>query len=599
VERAGLAPAAFTLDALGRVVQAATGDVVQSWSYERGTLVEHTVTTPDGGTTTRIDRDEDDRITAITGPDGRVTYRHDAAAQLVSALDDDGAGRTWRYDAAGRLVAETVDGAERRHEYDAAGQLVATTGPDGARTVYVHDGLGRRVRRTAPDGSTTEYAWSGLGSLAGIVERDAAYAETGRIEVWTDALGEVAEVGGVDTWWDTAAGVPSLTAVGGVPVLEAPGGVVAVDGSWAAAGWRGARATDAADPWALLASMDALGGAAGLPAGVGVTAGGSLSIGGMEWLGARVYDPVAKGFLSTDPLAPVVGAAWAGNPYSYAGNDPLHAVDPLGLRPATDKDLQAYRDAHQGVLGGAKQFLDDHADMIGKIAVAAGVALAVASLFTPVGPLTVLAMVGAGATMSGGLSILQQKSEDGKVDWGKVGVDTAIGGVTGLVGGGAANLLAKAAPAVEAFAAPAVSRLGSPLLRQAATSVIGESGRSALAAGAQGATSNGLSYLADDDKHHKSVDEFLDTTADGFKLGMVASGASSTLAPLAARTPGLSALPGMGKALSTSTDHLLNGASSVVNEMTKPADPGDTPSVQHLKNTFLGGVMQGASGPDR
>ncbi|PYY46543.1 DUF6531 domain-containing protein [Curtobacterium sp. MCBD17_023] len=416
VEREGLTPAAFTLDTLGRIVQASTGDVVQSWSYERGAFVEHTVTTPEGGTTTRIDRDEDDRIAGITGADGRRTYTHDAAAQLVGALDDSGRGRTWRYDAAGRLVAETVGGAELRHEYDAAGQLVATTGADGARTEYVHDGLGRRVRRTAPDGSTTEYAWSDLGFLAGVVERDATYDETGRLEVWTDALGEVAEVGGSVTWWDTAAGVPVLASVGATPVLEAPGGIVAIDGNWTASTWRGARATDATDPWALLASTNGIGGGAALPSGVGLTPGGSLSIAGMEWLGARVYDPVAKGFLSTDPLAPVVGAGWSGNPYSYAGNDPLHAVDPLGLRPATDKDLQAYRDAHQG---GLKTLMNDNAYLVGGGAVALGV-LAMATGFG--GPLGMM-------LISGGADVIYQKATTGTVNWVEAGAMTVMGGV--------------------------------------------------------------------------------------------------------------------------------------------------------------------------
>ncbi len=591
VERAGLAPAAFTLDALGRVVQAATGDVVQSWSYERGTLVEHTVTTPDGGTTTRIDRDEDDRITAITGPDGRVTYRHDAAAQLVSALDDGDAGRTWRYDAAGRLVAETVDGAERRHEYDAAGQLVATTGPDGARTVYVHDGLGRRVRRTAPDGSTTEYAWSGLGSLAGVVERDAAYAETGRIELWTDALGEVAEVGGVDTWWDTAAGVPSLTAVGGVPVLEAPGGVLAVDGSWTVAGWRGARATDAADPWALLASMDALGGAAGLPTGVGVTAGGSLSIGGMEWLGARVYDPVAKGFLSTDPLAPVVGAAWAGNPYSYAGNDPLHAVDPLGLRPATDKDLQTYRDAHQG---GLKTFADEHAEAIAIGAIVAGVVLSATGVGGPAG----IAMLAAGgALLAGGVEIASQKADTGKVDWGKVGVQSLIGGVTGFVGGAAAQGLTKAVPLVERAASPIVQRVGSV--------VLGDTGRSAVASATQGMTSNMADYGVKTGWKGDPAG-WAASAGTGIVTGAGGSVASSKLNALALAKlditpdvptgwrPHLSApnVTDARAAVTAGIDHFTSGVQSMVNESVRPG--GDGPV-----SGFQNGLLSGAEGPHK
>src|SRR5699024_3763511 len=31
-------------------------------------------------------------------------------------------------------------------------------------------------------------------------------------------------------------------------------------------------------------------------------------------------------------------------PYSYAGNDPLHAIDPLGLAPISDDELREYAD---------------------------------------------------------------------------------------------------------------------------------------------------------------------------------------------------------------------------------------------------------------
>lgn len=593
VEREGLAPATFTLDALGRVVQASTGDVVQSWSYERGTLVEHTVTTPEGGTTTRIDHDEDDRIAAITGADGRRTYVHDAAAQLVSALDDSGRGRTWRYDAAGRLVAETVDGAELRHEYDAAGQLVATTGADGARTEYVHDGLGRRVRRTAPDGSTTEYAWSDLGFLAGVVERDPLYDETGRLEVWTDALGEVAEVGGVDTWWDTAAGVPVLTSVGATPVLEAPGGILAVDGSWTAANWRGARATDATDPWALLTSTNGIGGGPALPSGVGLTPGGSLSIGGMEWLGARVYDPVAKGFLSTDPLAPVIGAGWSGNPYSYAGNDPLHAVDPLGLRPATDKDLQAYRDAHQGSL---KTWADEHAYLIAGAALVVGVAL----MFTGVGgPAGIALMAASGALISGGVSVASQKAQSGSVDWGKAGVDTVIGAVGGAAGGGAALGLSKLAPAA--------GNLGGTVVQRAVTPVFSSAGRSAVAAGTSGAASNMTDYAFNG--KNQTVGGYIQNAATGFGTGAAfslgsgrASGAVMDRLGIEPRFPtgrhvdiGDHAMaPNVARwntAVDGVVDHVTGGVGSVVNDVLVGKDPGD-----YLQDG-INGAISGASGP--
>ena len=42
---------------------------------------------------------------------------------------------------------------------------------------------------------------------------------------------------------------------------------------------------------------------------------------------------------------PVPGTAYAANPYHYAGNDPVNAVDPLGLRPLTDADLAGIRAA--------------------------------------------------------------------------------------------------------------------------------------------------------------------------------------------------------------------------------------------------------------
>jgi hypothetical protein len=41
---------------------------------------------------------------------------------------------------------------------------------------------------------------------------------------------------------------------------------------------------------------------------------------------------MTRRFLSVDPLDPVVGSGWAGNPYWFAGHDPLHAIDPLELQ---------------------------------------------------------------------------------------------------------------------------------------------------------------------------------------------------------------------------------------------------------------------------
>ena len=90
---------------------------------------------------------------------------------------------------------------------------------------------------------------------------------TGRVEVWVDALGELASVGGTETWWDTAAVVPTLISVDDTPLLGLPGGVTAIGDDWTTPGWRSARATDPTDPtdpWTVLGQVAGL----DLPTGV-------------------------------------------------------------------------------------------------------------------------------------------------------------------------------------------------------------------------------------------------------------------------------------------------------------------------------------------
>lgn len=491
VERADLGTASFTYDAAGRIVQASTGNVVQSWSYERGALVAHTTTSPEGATTTRIERDDQGRITATDGADGRIEYGYDQAGQLVRAGDS-----RWVYGDGGRLLREVVGGRETTFEYDPAGELVAEV-RDGDRAEYRYDGLGRRVRRTAADGSTVEYAWSELGTLASVVSRDRSYGETGRVDLWTDALGELAEVGGAAVWWDSAAALPALVAIGGERVLDLPGGAVAVGDAWTLAGWRSARSTDAADPWAVLESV----GGAELLGGVSLTAAGALSVAGLEWLGARVYDPAARGFLSTDPLAPVLGAAWAGNPYSYAGNDPMHAIDPLGLRPATDQDLQAYRDANQGILGAAKNWWDDNWEyVVAGVAIVGGVALMATGIGGPAG---IAAMALAGGLMSGGMSVASQKATNGNVDWGTVGKDALIGTATGALGAGTGAALA--------------AKMGTGLAARATTG--------AASGMVEGGATGAANYATSPGPH--SVNGFVQATATQATIGALSGGSTA------------------------------------------------------------------------
>lgn len=538
-----LGEASFSYDAAGRMISATAGDLVQEWAYRNGALSEHVRSDRSGSgapDVTMIGRDDDGRITALTRSGAVTRYGYDGAGQMVSAattrVGEAGAPAVvlgWEYDAGGRLSRETVPGGSRVYGYDAAGQLLSVMEPDGSRTEFVHDGLGRRPRLIGPDGSWTEYAWGPTGLLAGSVVRDRDGAEVSRHSLWVDALGELAAVDRCELWWDTANSVPVLAGIGGGQVLSLPGGVTGMGEAWAAPGWRAARPTDQADPWAVVGAPTVLdptpGGVAGgfagvLPAGVTLTGNGGVDIAGLEWLGARAYDPVSRGFLSTDPLAPVLGAGWDGNPYAYAGNNPLNTTDPTGLRPLTDAELKAYDSSAGGALAAAGNWLGDNWEyIVAGAAVVAGVAL----MFTGVGGPVGMALIGAaaGALTSGGASAIVQKATSGSVDMNQVLQDAAIGAVGGGVGGAAGGLLARGANAARvAVSTGSTSRIVTTTNNVLRSSVV----RSSLAAGTGGSGSNIVSYALDDDVD-QTLGGYVSTAGPGF---VTAAGGSALFSRL-------------------------------------------------------------------
>ncbi|WP_186377221.1 DUF6531 domain-containing protein [Curtobacterium pusillum] len=462
VEHSAFGEVRYEHDAAGRLLQARTSECLQTWEYANGHVVRHTRIDADGTHVSTIARDVDGRITGVHGPRSSTTYEHDDAAQLVAAVPD-GRRTDWVYDTAGRLVEERTDPGTRRFAYDAAGQLDRVDTAEGSpEAQYVHDGAGRRVRAIRADGVTTTYGWTSRGQLTSVTHTTAAGSSTTELHV--DALGDLAHVDGVPMDWDTAAFAPTLLAVGGTPVVRAPGGLTGVDARWTASGRRTTRATDDADPWRTLADLDGV----GLPSGIAIGTDGALQVAGLEWMGARAYDSSSRGFLSVDPVSAPAGATWAGNPYSFAGNDPLHAIDPLGLAPITDAELEAYAAAQQGPLARAAAatgdwFADNWEYVAGGAMVVAGGVLVATGVGGPVGMMLI----------SAGADTIVQKATTGEVNWGQV----AVSGAFGAVGGGAAALIGKhllgnaAEGAVENIANYAVS--GQPvtpggLLRNAA-----------------------------------------------------------------------------------------------------------------------------------
>ncbi len=504
----------YEYDAFGRVASLRTADAEQVWEYEHGLPVRHTLVDASGALTTVISRDPEGRVRRVQTGDAQVEYGYDAACQLVSARETSGAGGAgsaetqWRYDAAGRLVEERVGAALREFAYDAAGQLLAITTAGGSRCSFDYDGAGRRVAMRSGD-KTTEYEWDARGWLAAVTRSAAGGSPESRVRVWVDALGELASVSGSPVWWDSASGLPSPVAVGDAKTFGGAGftglaghagGAGDTDnsgGEWIAAGWRPARSSAADDPWRADGSSSRLTG------DVAVTASGGVVIAGLEWMGARVYDPAARGFLTVDPLSPIAGTAWSANPYSFAGNDPVHALDPLGLRPVTDAELRAYAETRQGAINHVGAAIGDWwNDNWEYVAAGAMIVAGVALMFTGVGgPAGIALMAGSGALLAGGISTVSQKAQTGAVDWGRVGTDALIGGVMGAAGGGAA--------------------MAAKSLAGGTTSAVRALTVNAAVNGGVGGVGGGVGYLARNDWQIRDGWDFAGNIAGGSVAGAV------------------------------------------------------------------------------
>ena len=240
--------------------------------------------------------------------------------------------------------------------------------------------------------------------------------------------------------WDENSFVPRVLGVGGSS-LPSVGSLVPGAGSGAGL----------LDPygWASLGvAAPAVPSAQGAPAGgvpvlpdslVGVSAASGVVLGssGFEVLGARVVDSRVARFTAPDPLAAPVGAGWGADPFSLVGGNPVSLVDPWGLSPVSVEDFEKYREscADRGVNG----WLNRHSEIIQTVLTVVGVVASVAGLIAT-GPvaLVVLGIV-AGASLAAASSISSNRDENGRVSWGRVGIDAAIGGAFGAIGGGIAG----------------------------------------------------------------------------------------------------------------------------------------------------------------
>ncbi|MEV1247035.1 RHS repeat-associated core domain-containing protein [Nonomuraea sp. NPDC049750] len=246
-------------------------------------------------------------ITSLTDNGQTATYTYPAPGatavrpNAVTSITRPGGTDTYAYDNAGQLAARTVGGKQGTFDFDQLGQLTQAT-IDSKQTSMVYDAAGERLIRRDPDGSTTLY----LGPMelrlsGGLVASKRYYsASDGSQIAMRDATGVTwllaGQHGSTQLAVNNATGTVNRERY--LPYGQRRGGD---DLPFTDRGFLG-KIEDAST--------------------------------GLDYLGARYYDPAIAKFISTDPELDLRTPEWA-NPYSYAANDPITQSDPDGRRVDT------------------------------------------------------------------------------------------------------------------------------------------------------------------------------------------------------------------------------------------------------------------------
>ena len=464
----------YAYDGAGQLVSARRGNERMSWVWDAaGCLIREEYTR---NTTTGEDATDDAASEAAGWV--RVLVYDDAAqvraigtytaTSVAGNADSDSGAEQVREFLAGGNASEFTAQLPEHVDLNFAGDGRTVEGlPLTLVRLYSYDAVGRRTGEVASDGSSVTMGYSLAGSIASMTTADSG--SCARVQVAAGVAGDVAGISSLASGWtpvvtDPTAEVPTVVGVGEMPV-PTPG--VSMLGA-SASGGSGVRGTSSSvlaggagvlggftsnagvssvpglassagllDPFQLpitpLTGSDAA--VAGAVPGVGINASGALTVGGFALMGARVADPVSRSFTSRDPLLPIPGAGWVGNPYSLIGNNPVGLVDPWGLSPISREELDKARYEKS-----AAKWLDDNSEGI-KIGLTIVGVLASAAGFLVAGPvaLVVLGAV-AGAAMAGASAIEENKGPDGRINWGNVGRDMLIGGAFGALGGGVTKL---------------------------------------------------------------------------------------------------------------------------------------------------------------
>ena len=592
----------YAYDGAGQLVSARRGNERMSWVWDAaGCLI----------------REEYTRNTT-TGEDATDNAASEAAGWVrVLAYDDAAQVRAIGTYTATSVADNADSDAEQVREFLADGNASEFTAQlpehvdlnfagDG-RTVeglpltlvrlYSYDAVGRRTGEVASDGSSVTMGYSLAGSIASMTTADSG--SCARVQVAAGVAGDIAGISSLASGWtpvvmDPTAEVPTVVGVGEMPV-PTPG--VSMLGAHASGG-SGVRGTSSSvlaggagvlggftsnagvssvpglassagllDPFQLpttpLTGSDAA--VAGAVPGVGINASGALTVGGFALMGARVADPVSRSFTSRDPLLPVPGAGWVGNPYSLIGNNPVGLVDPWGLSPISREELDKARYEKS-----AAKWLDDHSEGIKTFLTVVGTVLAIGAVFVTGGAALIVLGAVSGGMLAAADAMDKNKGPDGRINWGNVAIAGGIGAAFGAAGGAIGKYGGKyLAKGVGKFKAPAkaVTEYGQRLTRGVRTNIAVNAGNGAMAGFVYGFKDPVIGFATGNDKYKYDLRAHIASTV----AGGVAGGLGGLSGPAAGSTikaynSNLTTTGPAQKAIQATYNGLIGAGSSVLED---------------------------------
>lgn len=595
----------YAYDGAGQLVSARRGDERMSWVWDAaGCLIREEYTR---NTTTAGKGSTDDAAIEAAGW-VRVLVYDDAAqvraigtytaTSVVDNADSDSGAEQVREFLSGGNASDFTAQLPEHVDLNFAGDGRTVEGlPLTLVRLYSYDVVGRRAGEVASDGSSVTMGYSLAGSIASMTTADSG--SCARVQVAAGVSGEVAGISSLASGWipvvmDPTADVPTVVGVGEMPV-PTPGvsmlGASASGGSGVrgtsssvlagGAGVLGGFASNAGvssvpglassagllDPFQLpitpLTGSDAA--VAGAVPGVGVDASGALTVGGFALMGARVADPVSRSFTSRDPLLPVPGAGWVGNPYSLVGNNPVGLVDPWGLSPISREELDKARYEKS-----AAKWLDDHSEGIKTFLTVVGTVLAIGAVFVTGGAALIVLGAVSGGMLAAADAMDKNKGPDGRINWGNVaiagGIGAAFGAAGGAIGKYGGNYLAKG---VGKFKAPAkaVTEYGQRLTRGVRTNIAVNAGNGAMAGFVYGFKDPVIGFATGNDKYKYDLRAHIASTV----AGGVAGGLGGLSGPAAGSTikaynSNLTTTGPAQKAIQATYNGLIGAGSSVLED---------------------------------